>query len=89
MNNPNYHSFDCIDCGLNTIVIHEYYVVHDELWLSSGMKLDNGMLCIMCLERRIGRKLNCNDFMKMPLNDITYTGNKFSNVFIDRLFRFP
>jgi hypothetical protein len=88
MNRDDWNSFNCVDCGLNTIAIHEYYVVNDDLWFSSGMETDSGMLCLICLEHRIGRKLNHNDFMKLPLNDITYRGNKFSNVFIDRLFRF-
>jgi hypothetical protein len=83
-----WHDFDCVDCGLNTKATHEYYMVNDELWLSSGMGFFDGMLCITCLEKRIGRKLNHNDFLKMPINDITYKSNKFSRVLIDRLFRF-
>jgi len=59
--------FHCLDCGINT-KYSEYYMVHNEIWLSSGLGLDDGMLCISCLEKRIGRKLNKNDFTDCLLN---------------------
>jgi hypothetical protein len=33
----------------------EWYMVRNELWASAG--LNDGFLCIACLESRIGRKL--------------------------------
>ena len=53
--------FLCVDCGKDT---HggEYYMVWDEVWEASGMTPDGGMLCLPCLERRIGRHLTPDDF---------------------------
>jgi hypothetical protein len=41
-------------------------MVEDRVWEKAGD--DEGMLCIGCLEKRIGRKLECKDFSKCPLN---------------------
>lgn len=60
--------FDCVDCGVDTDVIDEYYMVHDHVWLSSGIGLNDGMLCVGCLERRIGRTLTAADFTDAPIN---------------------
>lgn len=47
--------------------MREFYFVHTELWLSAaGSK--NGMLCVECLETRIGRKLNKADFTNAFIN---------------------
>jgi hypothetical protein len=35
----------------------EYYMVHDIVWASAFMGPYDGMLCIGCLERRLGRPL--------------------------------
>jgi hypothetical protein len=51
--------FRCIDCGKDT-KDGEYYLVKDELWAASGG--GDGMLCLACLERRIGRELTLADF---------------------------
>ena len=61
-------AFICLDCGVNTHEINEYYMVTDELWESAVPEID-GMLCIGCLERRIGRHLNKFDFIDCPVND--------------------
>jgi hypothetical protein len=63
----NYDMFKCMDCGINTKDINEYYMVEDELWLKAVPE-DEGMLCIGCLEKRLGRKLNKNDFPHFPVN---------------------
>ena len=47
----------CLDCGVDTIAIDEYYMVTHELWANS-----DGMLCIGCLEKRLGRELTPDDF---------------------------
>jgi hypothetical protein len=46
----------------------EYYMVHDALWKLAGMEPDGGMLCIGCLETRLGRKLVRGDFTDYPIN---------------------
>lgn len=60
------NNFTCLDCRANTLYLGEYYMVEDEVWKEAKMK--EGMLCIDCLEKRIGRTLKCEDFKKCPLN---------------------
>lgn len=59
--------FDCMDCGVDTSKTHEYYMVHDEIWLFVNPG-DYGMLCIGCLEERLGRELTPYDFTDAPVN---------------------
>lgn len=58
--------FGCKDCETCTLCIDEYYMVTDEVWESAG--LENGMVCIGCLEARVGRTLNANDFTDCVVN---------------------
>jgi hypothetical protein len=37
-------------------------MVADQLWKAAGMAPHGGMLCLVCLERRIGRPLVVEDF---------------------------
>ena len=53
-------TFRCVDCGADKD--GEYYMVSDELWAASGMAPNGGMLCLACLEQRIGRRLVKEDF---------------------------
>jgi len=57
----------CLDCGLDTFEAEEYYVLHDELWQRINPQIE-GMLCISCAEKRLGRKLNGADFADVPIN---------------------
>jgi hypothetical protein len=50
-------AFCCIDCGKCTLCSGEYYMVKNELWAASGVEPNGGMLCLLDLERRIGRAL--------------------------------
>lgn len=53
----------CLDCEVCTRCIREYpYALHDRLWYST-LGLDVGMLCVGCVERRLGRKLRAYDFV--------------------------
>ena len=73
--------FDCVDCGIDTK--KEYYMVYDKIWNFTGLGFyNNKMLCLNCLEKRIGRSLTKNDFPDCPANwmDTTY---KKSKKFID------
>ena len=65
--------FDCMDCGSNTLHINEYYMVTDEVWEAAHPK-KRGMLCIGCLEDRLGRLLTKDDFTDAPVN----SGNFFT-----------
>jgi hypothetical protein len=60
--------FLCVDCGVHTGDTHEYFVVLDEVWHASGAV--DGMLCIGCIEARLGRMLKPEDFKAMPVNDM-------------------
>jgi hypothetical protein len=59
---PIFSPYVCRDCGTNTYRDGEFYTVADEVWDASGIPRDGGMLCIGCLERRIGRELTRADF---------------------------
>jgi hypothetical protein len=52
---------------VNTQRIREYYTVYDAVWLAARGPLF-GMLCIGCLELRLGRQLVPNDFPPLPIN---------------------
>jgi hypothetical protein len=60
--------FLCVDCDRCVDAIDEYaYMVTDELWQSLRVSTD-AMLCIGCLERRVGRELEPDDFSPVLLN---------------------
>jgi hypothetical protein len=59
----------CDDCNVCVICKNpdhdaEHYVVHNELW-PEGVRV----LCVGCLETRLGRQLVADDFTDCPLND--------------------
>ena len=64
----------CLDCGQDTRKMGEYYSLKDRVWACIHPTL-NGMLCIGCAEKRLGRNLTPADFKLCPLNDPS-TGNK-------------
>jgi hypothetical protein len=53
--------FECVDCGIDTGKSNEYYMLRDEVWALTGLG-PRGMLCIGCVETKIGRKLHKSDF---------------------------
>jgi hypothetical protein len=57
--------FSCKDCASD---YDEYYMVQNDVWKACGA--GDGILCIGCLEKRIGRKLRRQDFTHPPLNEI-------------------
>lgn len=68
----DWSAFFCLDCGQNTSEhdggLNEYYMVHKDVWFMSGIAPDGGMLCIGCLEKRIGRRLKPSDFPPVFIN---------------------
>lgn len=62
-----FDGFECLDCGVDTSLIHEYYMVKNRVWLKAH-PADDGMLCIACLETRLGRVLTHKDFTDAPIN---------------------
>lgn len=73
--------FLCRDCGVDTNHIDEYYMVDFALWDEHGA--GDGMLCIGCLEARIGRRLTPDDFIDAPINRGVFP---YSERLVDRLF---
>lgn len=61
------NAFLCLDCRVHTGEIHEYFMVHDDVWLEANPASD-GMLCLGCLEKRLGRPLVAEDFTDAPVN---------------------
>jgi hypothetical protein len=57
----------CLDCGVDTVALGEYYALHEDVWLRAH-PAGEGMLCIGCVERRLGRRLNALDFTAAPVN---------------------
>lgn len=57
----------CLDCGVDTDEINEDYTVTADVWLTAH-PMDDGSLCIGCLEERLGRQLTTNDFVKAGIN---------------------
>lgn len=61
-------AFICLDCGVDTNELGEYYMLRDTVWEQALPAVD-GMLCIGCVEKRLGRELNGHDFIDAPIND--------------------
>jgi hypothetical protein len=59
-------SCPCGDCGLETYPF-ELYMVTDDVWRAAGAP--DGDLCVGCLEDRLDRCLERDDFQPLPLND--------------------
>lgn len=68
MSEQDYHAFLCVDCRQSTLFGHEYYMVTDEVWAAARMGENDGMLCVGCLERRIGHELRAEDFAAAAIN---------------------
>jgi len=60
--------FLCLDCGIDTGKISEFYFINTQLWLSV-MPSIHVMACVGCLEKRLGRKLQLCDFTDCYIND--------------------
>ena len=64
---PKEH-WDCKSCGKNThLDPKDYYMLTFELWDKIGC--GDGMLCIGCVEKKLGRKLEARDLLECPLNE--------------------
>lgn len=58
----------CKDCGKDCYVDEkDYYMVTFELWKKHGV--GEGMLCMDCMEQRLGHKLTKADILPCPLNE--------------------
>jgi hypothetical protein len=68
----------CADCGVGTNTNGEWYMVKKSVWQLAwigrrksyhGKIPGQEILCIGCLENRIGRTLMRQDFTDAPIND--------------------
>lgn len=57
----------CVDCNRDTHL--EHYFVKNEVWRGLARMPEHGMLCVGCLELRIGRKLLPTDFTDAHINN--------------------
>lgn len=60
--------FLCLDCKVDTGKAHEHYFINTDTWLSV-VDSPIGMLCVGCLEHRLGRELNSSDFPDVTINN--------------------
>lgn len=58
----------CLDCKEDTGKMREHYFVKTEVWTSAHHSI-RGMLCIGCLEKRLGRQLEPGDFTDAHVNN--------------------
>jgi hypothetical protein len=73
----------CADCGIGTIRLGEWYMVRDDVWEQAWCRRRKSwqvlpgqeVLCIGCLEKRLGRTLMACDFIDAPVNDPSNKGN--------------
>jgi hypothetical protein len=67
----------CCDCGFGTNVAREWYMVRPDVWTKAwaGRRKPwhevpgQSILCVGCLEQRIGRTLCAADFADAVVND--------------------
>lgn len=60
-----------MDCGIDTGKAKEFYFIETDVWLIAA-KTKEGMLCIGCIEQRLGRKLEPSDFPDVTINSPKY-----------------
>ena len=60
----NAQNWLCMDCGKNTSeASSDYYMLRNRLWrMLVPRSQRHGMLCLACVERRLGRPLRTGDF---------------------------
>jgi hypothetical protein len=63
----------CVDCNVDSCAVDGLYMVHDRVWPIGRL---DGMLCVACLEQRIGRRLTPADFQDVPCNRWPHTHSR-------------
>jgi len=66
MNYDDLPEFNCVECGVNTLEIFEYYMLKDEIWRLADV--EQGMLCVSCFEKKSNMILNKTHFIDYPIN---------------------
>lgn len=75
--------FHCLDCKVDTGKIGEHYMLKDSVWFKVHSS-NVGMLCIGCLERRLGRQVTKQDFNDSHVNRMA-SGKFISQRLMQRL----
>ena len=79
LNKKHYLFFLCKDCGKDCgIDDKDYYMVKHEIWQRHGV--GERMLCMDCMENRLGHKLTASDLLDCPLN----TFNEYTLAILNR-----
>ena len=78
--------FGCVDCGAD-----ERYMLVNEAWhkafpdyqeVRRKRKLEDPLnqtcLCLMCVEKRLGRLLTIEDFVNYPINKLIFWGHRIA-----------
>lgn len=61
--------FLCVDCKADCKKLGELaYMIRDQLWRLAVGKHAAGVICVGCLETRIGRRLDRHDFALLAVN---------------------
>ena len=63
----------CRDCRREVQAIGEYCMLKEQIWYRTGLGSIGGVLCLRCIEHRLGRLLRRRDFeiatTREPLRD--------------------
>jgi hypothetical protein len=76
--------FICLDCQNDVLRGGEYYLLRDEVWLEANPQR-RGMLCIGCVEKRLGRRMTPSDFQGAPLDHHLINGPALSKRLMTRI----
>lgn len=64
---PVHLDWTCMDCGRDTSASNERYSLKDTIWRRVN-PIILGMLCLKCVDDRLGRALYRSDFSSAPIN---------------------
>lgn len=70
------YKYPCFQCGKDTFKDDkDYYMVINDLWEKYGV--GEKMLCMDCMEERLGHKVTKGDLTNCPVNTLfnSYTAN--------------
>lgn len=73
----------CLTCGIDTGKAGEHYMLKDETWFLVHNSKE-GMYCVRCFEKKLGRRLTKQDFNNSHVNRINRTQFK-SSILMERL----
>ena len=69
----------CRGCGVDVFAIDEFFELHDHV-----CELPDGVLCVGCMERHLGRRLVAADFTNVDLRPAMYSARLRDRLGIER-----